>query len=123
MKQFFIDAFGWGILLWLFGYILGIILFMMVPVSIIGWIITPLATLFTLWVLIRKIKSSLLPYYLMIGLTWTALAVVLDYFLIVKAFNPADGYYKFDVYLYYVLTFTLPLIVGLAKSTNKKMSV
>jgi len=122
MKQFFIDAFGWGILLWLLGYILGIILFMMIPVSMIGWIITPLATLFTLWVLIRKIISSSLLYYLMIGITWTALAVVLDYFLIVKAFNPADGYYKFDVYLYYALTFTLPLIVGLAKSMNRKKS-
>jgi hypothetical protein len=35
-------------------------------------------------------------------------------------FKPADGYYKLDVYLYYILTFALPLIVGWRKSTNKK---
>jgi hypothetical protein len=41
---------------------------------------------------------------------------VFDYFLLVKVFKPVDGYYKLDVYLYYVLTFILPLIVGWRKS-------
>ncbi len=111
-KQFYKDSFGWGILLWSFGYLLGIILFFIVPVKMIGWVITPIAIVVTLWVLIKKIKNVSSPYYFKIALIWTILAIALDYFLIVKAFNPEDGYYKFDVYLYYALTFMLPLIVG-----------
>jgi hypothetical protein len=114
-KQFFKDTLGWGILLWLFGYILGIIFFMVAPPSLIGWIITPIATIITLWVLIKKVKSSSFQYYLAIGIIWTILAIILDYFLIVKAFKPEDGYYKSDVYFYYVLTFLLPVIIGLTK--------
>ncbi len=55
-KQFFKDVFGWGFLLWLFGYMLGIMLFFIVPKIIIGWIITPLATIVAVWVLIKKIQ-------------------------------------------------------------------
>jgi hypothetical protein len=40
------------------------------------------------------------------------MAVVLDYIFIVKAFGPPDGYYKLDVYVYYVLTCTIPIAVG-----------
>ena len=111
-KQFFKDTFGWGFLLWLFGYMLGIILFFMVPTSMLGWIITPLATVVTIWVLIKQVKSVSLFYYFIIAATWTILAIVFDYLFIVKIFKPADGYYKPDVYLYYSLTFLLPLIAG-----------
>ena len=111
-KQFAKDAFGWGILLWLIGYILGIIFFMVVPPSIIGWIITPIGIVITIWVLMRKIKSLSLQYYIFLGIIWTVLAIILDYLLIVKAFRPEDGYYKLDVYIYYVLTFAIPVIVG-----------
>ena len=110
--QFFKYTFGWGFLLWLFGYVLGILLFFMVPISMLGWIITPVATIVTLWVLVKQIKSVSLPHYLIIAVIWTILAIVLDYFFIVKTFKPEDGYYKPDVYLYYSLTFLLPIIVG-----------
>jgi hypothetical protein len=53
-----------------------------------------------------------------LALVWSAMAVVLDYLFIVKAFNPADGYYKADVYLYYLLTVLLPLAVGLRRRTQ-----
>lgn len=114
-KQFLKDAFVIGFLLWLLGYILGILLFNMVPTSLIGWIISPVATVITLWVLVKKIKSTSFLYFLGIGIIWTIIAVVLDYVLIVKAFKPEDGYYKLDVYLYYVITFILPMIIGLRK--------
>jgi len=113
-RQFYKDTFGWGFILWLIGYILGIILFMFMPSASIGWIIAPFATLFTLWILIKKIKSSSLQYYFVIAIIWTTLAVALDYFLLVKVFNPADGYYKLDVYIYYALTFLLPYNCRLA---------
>lgn len=103
---------GWGFLLWLIGYALGIILFTLVPPSAIGWIITPFGIAITLWVLFKKIKSESIRYYVLLAAAWTVIAVVCDYFFLVKAFNPADGYYKFDVYVYYALTFFLPLCVG-----------
>ncbi len=118
-RQLVKDAFGWGFLLWLIGYMLGILLFVAVPISLVGWIIMPIGTIITLWVLFKKIKSNSLHYYLLLGIVWTAIAVVFDYFFLVKAFKPADGYYKLDVYLYYLLTFLLPLMVGWKKNTNK----
>lgn len=116
-KQFYKDAFGWGFILWLIGYALGIILFPIVPAAIIGWAITPIGIIMTLWVLFKKIKGGSLRYYVLLGLVWMAIAIILDYFLLVKAFKPVDGYYKLDVYLYYFLTFILPVFVGLKKKT------
>lgn len=114
-KQFFKDSLGWGFLLWLFGYVLGIILFMVVPTSLVGWIIMPIGTIITLWVLFKKIKSRQFKYYLILAIIWTLIAIIFDYFFLVKLFKPADNYYKLDVYLYYILIFVLPLFVGLRK--------
>jgi hypothetical protein len=119
-KQFYKDAFGWGIILWLIGYTLGILLFTSVPLSMIGWIILPIGTIITLWVLSKKVNGETFQYYLLLAVCWTLIAVACDYFFIVKAFKPTDGYYKLDVYLYYILTIVLPLIVGWRKITNKK---
>ncbi len=115
-KQFYKDAFGWGSVLWLIGYILGILLFFVVSPSMIGWILAPIGTVITLWVLFKKIKSTSVQYYVMLAMVWTILAIVLDYFLLVKVFNPEDGYYKLDVYLYYILIFILPVVVGIKKN-------
>ena len=118
-KQLLKDAALWGFLLWLIGYILGIVLFMVVPPSILGWIIMPIGTALTLWVLFKKIKSTSFQHYVIVATTWTLIAIIFDYFFLVKVFNPADGYYKLDVYLYYALTFTLPLIAGWSKRVKK----
>jgi hypothetical protein len=104
-------ALGWGIGLWLIGYVLGIALFAVVPNALIGWVIMPIGVAVTIAVLLR-VKAEPLWFYAILSIVWTALAVVLDYVFILKAFSPPDGYYKVDVYLYYVLTFTLPLLVG-----------
>ena len=45
-------------------------------------------------------------------------AVVFDYLFIVKTLNPSDGYYKLDVYLYYVFTFIIPLFAGWRKNAK-----
>lgn len=115
-KQFYKDAFGWGFLLWLIGYGLGMVLFSIVPISMIGWVIMPIGTIITLWVLFKKIKAESFQYYALLALAWVLIAVVFDYFFLVKVFNPADGYYKLDVYLYYALTFLLPIVVGWRKN-------
>lgn len=115
-KKLTIDLLGWGFLLWLIGYGLGILFFTIVPPPLIGWFVTPIGVAITFFVLLKKIQSKSLNYYLLISIAWTLIAVIGDYLFIVKAFNPEDGYYKFDVYLYYSLTFILPLTVGWLKS-------
>lgn len=116
------DALGWGIGLWLFGYILGIIFFPFLPNAILGWAIMPLGTAAALWILFKKIKGDSIKYYLLLGIAWTLIAIVFDYLFLVKLLNPADGYYKLDVYLYYLLTFLLPLLVGWRKTQNPSNS-
>jgi hypothetical protein len=112
------NAFGWGIILWLIGYISSILLFAIVPKSAIGWVILPIGLTITIWVLIKRIRSRNLFGYVVIGIIWTLIAIVLDYLLIVMLFKPADGYYKFDVYLYYFLTFIVPIMAGLLKANR-----
>lgn len=112
------DSLGWGFLLWLIGYALGMILFAVLPPSVLGWVIMPIGTLITLWVLWKKVKGNTLGYYLSLAVVWTIMAVVLDYIFIVQMLKPADGYYKLDVYVYYILTFLLPLVIGLFKAPN-----
>lgn len=119
-KQFCKDAFGWGFVFWLIGYGLGIMLFTVVPMGMIGWIIMPIGVIITLWVLFKKIKGDSLQYYFGVAIVWALIAIIFDYFFLVKAFNPADGYYKFDVYLYYALTFLLPIAVGWYKKAIQK---
>ncbi|MFA6105368.1 MAG: hypothetical protein WC725_02085 [Patescibacteria group bacterium] len=118
LKQFYKDALGWGFVLWLFGYILGFVFFALVPANLLGWVIMPFGIVFALWVLFKKIKGESLKYYLKLAVVWTMLAIVLDYIFLVKMLKPADGYYKLDVYLYYVITFLLPIIFGLRKKNS-----
>jgi len=56
------------------------------------------------WCRVDSIRQSIL-----LGVAWSAIAIACDYFFIVKLLNPPDGYYKFDVYLYYLITLVLPL--------------
>lgn len=109
-KQLLKDSLVWGFVLWLIGYILSFILFFMVPPMMIGWIIAPIGTVITLFVLFRKIKGNNFKYYLKLGGVWLLLAMILDYLFIVKLLNPV-GYYKPAVYFYYGLTLILPVLV------------
>lgn len=111
-KPFLKDAFGWGVGLWLIGYILGMVLFFLVPANLIGWIITPIGIVITIWVLRKKTKGDSFQYYFSLAITWALIAIIFDYIFLVKMLHPADGYYKLDVYLYYLLTFVLPLLFG-----------
>ena len=122
-KQFSKEAFGWGFVLWLIGYALGVILFAFVPANLIGWIITPFGTVITLWIAFTKVKGNTVQYYGLVGLVWLLIAVVGDYLFIVKAFKPADGYYKSDVYPYYALTLAIPLFAGWRRSSARAPAV
>lgn len=113
---------GWGLLLWLIGYVLGILLFFVVPAQYIGWVIAPIGSAVTLWVLFKKIRYSDWGSYIKLGLLWTVIAVVLDYLFIVLLLHPIDGYYKADVFLYYALTLILPIGVGWYKTKKTAVS-
>lgn len=117
-KQLLKDAVGWGFLLWLIGYGLGIALFTVLPTSILGWVITPIGLIIMLYVLFRKIKPTYLSYYVLLAFVWTAIAIVCDYLFLVRAFH-TTSYYKVDVYLYYILMFLVPILAGWRKSATK----
>lgn len=112
------DGLGWGFVLWLIGYALSVMLFAFVPASLLGWIITPIGTVLALWVAFRKVQGDALSHYVLVALAWVTIAVIGDYLFIVKAFKPADGYYKPDVYLYYALTMAIPLLAGWRRTTH-----
>lgn len=119
-KQFLKDALGWGTILWLIGYILGIIFFAIMPAEMIGWVIMPIGIIMTVWVAFKIIRGINFYYYLWVGISWTIIAVVFDYLFLVLLFKPADGYYKPDVYIYYALTLFIPLLAGWRKPALKK---
>jgi hypothetical protein len=112
------DSLGWGAILWLIGYVLGIALFIVLPPSTMGWVIMPIGVLITFWVLLKKVNGGTFGDFVFLAVVWTLIAVAFDYLFIVKALKPADGYYKLDVYLYYALTFIIPLVVGLWKKAK-----
>ena len=111
-RQLVRDSLGWGFVLWLIGYVLGIILVFLVPVNLIGWIIAPIGAAITFWVAFKKLRGSTLAYFALVALVWLFIAVLGDYLFIVMAFRPADGYYKPAVHLYYALIVAIPLLAG-----------
>ena len=86
------------------------------PPSTLGWVIMPFGIAFTLWVLFKKIKSDSLKYFIILAAVWTAIAIIFDYLFLVLVFKPADGYYKLDVYIYYIVMYVLPIHVGRLKT-------
>ncbi|NTV44672.1 MAG: hypothetical protein HGA67_03170 [Candidatus Yonathbacteria bacterium] len=112
---FLTEALGWGLGLWLIGYILGIVFFFIMPPAYVGWAITPIGIAITLWVLFKKVKSVTMKDFAIIAVAWMLIAIVCDYFFLVQVFHPADGYYKLDVYIYYGVTLLLPFLVGWRK--------
>lgn len=118
-RKMIIDTLGWGFVLWLIGYALGFIFFFIVPPSMIGWLIMPIGIVIAAYVAIKKISRKTLAEYVLVAIAWVVLAVVLDYLFIVMLLNPADGYYKLDVYLYYAFTLIIPLAAGLWKQKEK----
>jgi hypothetical protein len=116
-KRVLQDSLGWGLALWFIGYVLGIILVFAVPTSLVGWIIMPVGTLIMLWVLLTKINGTF-THFAIVATLWIIIAILFDYLFIVQAFKPADGYYKLDVYVYYALTFIVPIVIGWRKGAN-----
>ena len=113
MKQIIKDTILLGAALWLIGYIASIVLFMSPYNGIMGWILavifTPVTIVITFW-WFRKRERLPLPYYAKVGIAWVIIAVVLDYLFIVQLFHAT--YYGLDVFVYYAVTFLIPVGVG-----------
>ena len=121
-RQTIIDTLGWGLALWLVGYILGILLFFVLPAALIGWAILPAGVIVTLYVLLRRIAGHDLRYYALLAAAWTILAIACDYVFIVLLLRPEEPYYKADVYVYYLLMIALPLLAGWWKGQEASRS-
>jgi cation transport ATPase len=113
LKTKIFDTIGLGIGLWLIGYIASMILFFIIPNNLLGWVLfvifTPI-TLYIAYLRFRKRKESM-SYYLVIASIWTIIAIILDYIFIVTLFNNPN-YYKLDIFVYYITTFIIPLLIG-----------
>lgn len=103
------NGLGWGFALWLFGYLLGFAFYAAVPADLIGWYVMPLGIAATCLVLWKWVRPASMRDALLLGIVWSAIAIIGDYLFIVKLLNPPDGYYKPDIYIYYLLTLALPL--------------
>lgn len=113
MKQWIKDTAGLGTGLWLLGYFASLVLFFSPYAGAMGWIITAVFTPVTVAIAWWWFGSRILPlaYYVGVGIAWTLVAIVLDYLFIVRLFEAA--YYEPDVFVYYALTFLIPVGVGL----------
>jgi FlaA1/EpsC-like NDP-sugar epimerase len=113
MMQWIKDTAGLGTGLWLVGYLASLLLFFSPFAGIMGWILLVVCTPVTIavaWWWFR-VRDLALRYYVGVGIAWTAIAVVLDYLFIVLLFQAT--YYGFDVFVYYAMTFLIPVGVGL----------
>jgi hypothetical protein len=85
----------------------------------IGWYVTPFGIALTCLVLWKWVRVSAIGEAILLGLIWSAIAIICDYFFLVKLLNPPDGYYKFDVYLYYLLMLALPIAAAMLRRSRQ----
>jgi len=116
-REFIVDALGIGSALWLAGYLSSILLYFFMPKHLIGWVLFMVFAPVTVYVACWRFRGRDrgLRYFLAVAAVWTLIAMVLDYFLIVRLFSATD-YYQIDVCLYYAVTFLIPVGVGLVYS-------
>ena len=118
-KEKLVDLFGYGIGFWLLGYIPGIILFMFLPLNLLGWILIIIFSPIYIYLTLKRFNNRYeeFKYYTLMAIVWTVIAIVFDYLFIVMLFsNP--NYYQIDIAVYYLITFIVPLGIGFAKSKD-----
>lgn len=89
-----------------------------------GWILTAVFTpvsLVVVWGWFRKREYLPLQYYAGVGVAWVLIAIVLDYLFIVLLFQA--HYYENDVFVYYTVTFLIPVGVGLFLNRDRNEPV
>jgi hypothetical protein len=124
MKKWLKDTAGLGTVLWVIGYLASLVLFFSPYAGVMGWILLAIFTPVTIaivWWWFRKRERLLLRYYAGVGVAWVLIAIVLDYLFIVVLFQA--NYYGIDVFVYYAVTFLIPVGIGmfLNKSWNESV--
>ncbi|TAJ44166.1 hypothetical protein [Methanofollis fontis] len=114
MKAWTKDALCLGTFLWLIGYLASLVLFFTPFAEMMGWVLTAVFTPVTIAITWWWFRQRHLPliYFVKVGIVWVVIAVVLDYLFIVLLFQTA--YYSTHVFLYYALTFLIPVGIGLS---------
>jgi hypothetical protein len=112
-RRSLLGTMSWGLARRVVGYALAMVAFAFVPSDRIGWLILPVLIPLTFILAYKRLARADLrsSHYLLVAVAWLGLAVVLDYVLVVRAFN-VSGYYDADVVIYYFVTFIAPLVVG-----------
>ncbi len=113
-KHSLIDTFVYGLVLWVIGFALGMALFPFVDVSIMGWFIMPVVLIVALILAVRmRRRRSAAPvsYFIGVGVVWVMVSLILDYLILVQAYN-AEGFYDTDIVIYYVGMFLIPIVVS-----------
>ena len=109
-----------GFLLWVVGFALGMLLFTLIPASILGWyllvIIVPLTIIISLYRF--KERNESIKYFLFVASVWLLIPIILDFIIIVLTFN-VQNFYDIDLLIYYALTFIIPLSLGLEFGRGK----
>ena len=87
-REFIIDSLGIGLALWLAGYLSSLLLFILIPKDLLGWILFVVFAPITVYVAYWRFHRRNLQfnYYLGVAVVWTLIAVIFDYLFIVKLF-------------------------------------
>ena len=119
MQTLLKDTVVLGVLLWLLGYIASLLLFVSPFAGIMGWILIAVFTPVSVIIVWRWFTGRDLPlaYYAGLGIAWTVIAVVFDYLFIVLLFSAT--YYGLDVFVYYAITFLIPVCIGLLEMAGR----
>lgn len=125
MQQWIKDMAGPGTGLWLIGYLASLALYF-TPLweTMGGWILLVIFTPVTVaiaWWWFKQRETFPLPYYAKVGIAWMLIAIVLDYLFIVRLFQAT--YYGTDVFVYYAMTFLIPVGVGLYLNRTRSVPV
>ena len=87
-KRLALDGLLWGFLLWLLGFAVGMLAFLFVATRWIGLVVLPILLPVTVWVAWRRLRGHADPwgYPVAVGAIWCALAVGLDWVVLVRRF-------------------------------------
>ena len=124
MKQILTDTVLLGAALWLIGYLASLVLFVSPFHEVMGWILLVVFTPVTIviaYLWFREREHLPMRYYAKVGVAWLLIAVVLDYLFIVLLFQAI--YYGVDVFVYYALTFLIPVGVGYGLNRGREKAV
>lgn len=116
MKKYaLVDTLVYGLVIWLVGFVLGMVLFPFVEISVMGWILMPVTLIVALFLSMRirrKRSAAAVSTFIGVGLSWVALSLILDYAILVKGYS-AENFYDVDIIIYYIGVLLIPIIVSL----------